>query len=208
MSDEYIEEGNSGSVNRSFLLAAAALTGLLVLVSACSIYFLLNGRQSVQVAAVTATVSAIETQNAVIMVTNAAVTQTIAAMETEAAQPTTTPVPTNTTAPTSTPVPTNTATPVVAEGEAGEEETAVDSGTPAATVEGGDEGEEAGAGTAVATTSADSSSGTGGTTNASDNRNNSASGTLPQTGIDSWQAIVMAAVFVGLFIVARRLRRA
>ena len=185
MEEDYLIEGESeGAENRRpFLIAVGALLGIFILALACSAVILLtrggngNGDAEKQIAA-------IETENAIIAVTNAAVTQTVAAMETEAARPTDTPVapPTNTPVPTNTPLPTN--TPVIQKAEeetptpdlsgtSSFESTAVeDTPTPIASLGGGAGDEEA----------------------------------LPQTGIETWGAIVGAFLLVGILLAARRLR--
>ena len=63
--------------NRNFLVTASLLTGTLLLLSLVSVGFLLMNRSGDRTEAVTA----IETQNAVILATNAAVTITIEAQE-------------------------------------------------------------------------------------------------------------------------------
>lgn len=63
--------------NRTFLILASLLTGTLLLFSLCSVGFLLMNRAADRSEAV----AAIETQNAVILATNAAVTRTIEAQE-------------------------------------------------------------------------------------------------------------------------------
>jgi len=70
-----VEDGSRG-----FLVLAALLTGTLLLLSLFAVGYLLLGRADGRAAEV----AAIETQNAVILATNAAVTETIAAMNSEA----------------------------------------------------------------------------------------------------------------------------
>jgi hypothetical protein len=181
-------ETREQSSNRPFLTAVGVLLLIFILAAGCSAFALMNrgggGGASEEVAA-------IETQNAIIAVTNAAVTQTIAAMETEAARPTDTPTPPPPTftpqpAATNTPKPTN--TPVVADGA---EDVANDNGeTPNES------------GTSVFDDSADASTPTpipvGG-------NNNDA---LPDTGFELWTILLAAVVLVGLVVMARRMRSA
>ncbi|MEJ2748101.1 MAG: hypothetical protein P8183_09370 [Anaerolineae bacterium] len=119
MNDDFIYEEEVDSVGssnrRPFLIAVGVLLTIFVLAVICSATLLLtrgggNGNAE--------EIAAIETQNAIVAVTNEAVTQTISAMSTEAARPTDTPPapPTNTPRPTNTPLPTN--TPVVQAAEA------------------------------------------------------------------------------------------
>ena len=129
-------------------------------------------------------------ENAIIAVTNEAVTQTIAAMETEAARPTNTPQPppTNTPQPTNTPLPTN--TPVVQQAE--------DEVTPTATAADG-----------LSTAESDESTPTpiaalsGGSESAG---SDSSSDALPQTGIETWGVLVAAFGLIAVLFAARRLR--
>ena len=183
----YEEETDSGgsSASRPFWTAVGILLTIFLLAAICSAAVLLtrgngDGGNAAEIAA-------IETQNAVIAVTNAAVTQTIAAMETEAARPTDTPPPppTNTPRPTNTPLPTN--TPVVQQAE--EELTA----TPTADLLGTSTFPD---GTAddTPTPIAALSGGNGGTD------------ALPQTGIETWGALVAAFGLIAALVVARRLR--
>jgi len=65
--------------NRNFLVLASLLTGTLLLLSLGTLGFLLTGQTSER----TRQVAAIETQNAVILATNAAVTQTVEVMAME-----------------------------------------------------------------------------------------------------------------------------
>lgn len=188
MSDDFIYEeevDSAGSSNRRpFLVAVGVLLTIFVLAVICSATLLLtrddgSGGNAEEIAA-------IETQNAVIAVTNAAVTQTIAAMETEAARPTETPPPppTNTPRPTNTPLPTD--TPVV---QAAEEDEAT--ATPDIL--------------ATGTAAADSEANTP-TPIAALNGSSGGDGALPQTGIETWGVLVAAFVLIGAFIGARRLR--
>ena len=189
MTEDFIyeeETDSGGSANRRpFLTAVGILLTIFVLAVICSATLLLtrgsgDGGNTQEIAA-------IETQNAVIAVTNAAVTQTIAAMETEAARPTNTPQPppTNTPRPTNTPLPTN--TPVVQQAE--EEPT----GTPTADLS-GTSVFSGGAGSNTPTPIAALNGGSG------------SDSSLPQTGIETWGILVAAFGLVAVLVIARRLR--
>lgn len=223
MSDDFIiEEEEQASGNRPFLIAAGALLTVFILAAACTGILLIN-RDGGENPATAEAIAVRETENAVILATNAAVTETVAAMETEEAQPTETPQPTatNTPEPTETAAPTN--TPVVA----GEGDTA-ESG-----VEGADDAEaEATAnvsGTSVFDEEADAEDGEGSGADGAegaagedgDGEDGSestptpipAEGTaeedaLPETGINTWGAIVAAMALIGVLMMARRLRTA
>jgi LPXTG-motif cell wall-anchored protein len=183
----YEEETDSGgsSNRRPFLTAVGILLTIFVLAVICSATLLLtrgngdNGDAE--------QIAAIETQNAVIAVTNAAVTQTIAAMETEAARPTNTPQPppTNTPRPTNTPLPTN--TPVVQQAE--EELTA----TPTTDLS----GTSIFPGGAADNTPTPIAALSGG---------NGTSDSLPQTGIETWGILLAAFGLIAALVAARRLR--
>ncbi|MCB9421033.1 MAG: hypothetical protein H6667_14620 [Ardenticatenaceae bacterium] len=190
MTEDFIyeeETGSGGSPNRRpFLTAVGILVTIFVLAVICSATLLLtrdkgSGSDNAE------QIAAIETQNAVIAVTNAAVTQTIAAMETEAARPTNTPQPppTNTPRPTNTPLPTN--TPVVQQAE---EEPTI---TATADLSG------------TSTFSGSSSDNTP-TPIAALNNGGSNSDALPQTGIETWGILVAAFGLIAVLVAARRLR--
>lgn len=190
MTEEFIIEEEESS-RRPFLIAVAALATIFILASICGLAFLLSGRSAAERAE---EVAAIETQNAIIAVTNQAVTLTIAALETEAALPTATtsptPEPTATISPTpepDTPVPTD--TPVIDETEVGTtpDETAIAEldGTAAFIT-------PAAEGTPTPITGAI------GTIDGN--------GALPETGIDTWSAVLIALALIGTVFVARRLR--
>lgn len=144
-------------------------------------------------------IAAIETQNAVVAVTNAAVTQTIIAMETEAATtptpaipPTNTPVlePTNTLVPTATPLFQET-TPNP-DGDGGDNA----DGSDGTGDSGNDAGSSVGDGVSTPTPIPGLGSGSG----------DSGSGTLPETGIGAWVAALAALGLIGLFMGARKMR--
>jgi len=146
-------------------------------------------------------IAAIETQNAVVAVTNAAVTQTIIAMETEAATtPTPAIPPTNTPAlePTNTIIPT--ATPLFQEttpdpnGDGSDNANGGDNTGD----NGGDNSSSVGDGVSTPTPIPGLGSGSG----------NNGSGTLPETGIGAWVAALAALGLIGLFMGARKMRHA
>jgi hypothetical protein len=142
-------------------------------------------------------IAAIETQNAVVAVTNAAVTQTIIAMETEAATtPTPAIPPTNTpfVEPTKTSVPT--ATPLFQETTPNPDEDGGDNADGGAST--ADTGTSIGDGVSTPTPIPGLGSGSG----------NSGSGTLPETGIGAWVAALAALGLIGLFMGARKMRHA
>ena len=184
MTEDFIieEEGENPSDRRPFLTAVGVLLAIFVLAAICSAALLLtrgsrgDGEQ----------IAAIETQNAIIAVTNEAVTQTIAAMETEAARPTDTPVPppTNTPLPTDTPRPTN--TPVVRQAEEEAEATTVTTSALSGT-------STFSGGTADNTPTPIAALGAG-------------DDSLPQTGIETWGVLVAAFALVAVLVVSRRLR--
>ncbi len=186
MTEEFIleeDDSEESSSRRPFQVAVGALLVIGVLAVACTgITLFLRGSAAER----DGQVSEIETRNAIVAITNEAVTQTIAAMQTEEARPTDTPelTPTNTATPiaTDTQVPTN--TPVVQQAE--DEGAATPSlfGTSAFA---------AGAGDATPTPLGALGNG-------------SSDGTLPQTGVSTWGATVAALLFIGIFAVARRLR--
>jgi hypothetical protein len=180
MSDDFIiEEESDGAANRRpFLVAVGALVTIFILASVCALGLLLSNRSSDRAQEI----AAIETQNAVIAITNEAVTLTIAAIETEAARPTDTPQPTATS--TSTPVPTDTPLP-----------------TNTRVIQPADEGTQTpsitgttifGDGAGVSTPTPIIASG--------------GDGALPQTGINTWGALVVAAILIVTVVTARRLR--
>lgn len=183
MTEDFIieEESENPTTRRAFLTAVGILLAIFVLAVICSGTLLLtrgsrdgNAEQ----------IAAIETQNAIVAVTNEAVTQTVAAMETGAARPTNTPIPpaTNTPVPTNTALPTN--TPVIKQAEEEAMTTPTTSGTSIFA-----------GGTANTPTPISSQSGNGDTGNA-----------LPQTGIETWGAFVAAFILIAVLWTARRIR--
>ena len=196
--DEFIEddyydadEGSSSS-GRPFLIAVGGLLLVLVLAIACTAAILSarsadtsNGEE----------VAAIETQNAIIAVTNMAVTAAINATQTAEAQPTNTPLPTNT----ATPEPaTATATPVVSEEETAVAETAPEEeGTAVPTVD----ATEGAAG--VIEVPGDANTPTPTPLSSVEAGKDSS---LPQTGLETWGIIALGAVLVIVLLGARRLR--
>lgn len=204
MEDDYIEESadDGGSSRRPFMMAVGVLLTIFVLAAACSGIMLMT-RGDDQEPVDPAEVAAVYTRNAEVAVTNAAVTQTIAAMETEAAQPTATPEPptathTATPPPTETPAATN--TPVIAKetakatvetSEADATETTVENTPTPITVSDNTTGNNSGGGGA-------GSSNTGGASSNEDS--------LPQTGINTWGAVIAATLLIVVLFAARRLR--
>ncbi|MBK8987173.1 MAG: hypothetical protein IPM39_14020 [Chloroflexi bacterium] len=191
--EEYIVQGeaqeSSGGSNRPFLTAVGILLFVFILAAGCSAYNLFTRDSTNEVAL--ATVAAIETQNAIVAVTNEAVTQTIAAMETEEARPSETPSPpptfTPSPQPTATTQPTN--TPVVADSGTGEG--SGDVGTPNVS------------GTSTFGDSTDASTPTPIPVVVGDG-----SGSLPDTGFETWGVALVALALVAVLLMARRLRRA
>lgn len=209
-SDEFIIEEDEGPSNRPFLVAAGSLLVLLIISMACLGAVRNFGLGAATVAqedpeaiaqqlAVGATATAISATNEAIAAQNELVTQTIVALTATAGAPTSTPTPspspTNT--PTMTPSPLPTETPVV---EVEEEDE-------------GDEGSTAGDGLATATpnlaateifsglntatpVTGGGSGGSGGT----------GGGSLPETGVPLWGAILGALGLLLVLVGARRLR--
>ena len=187
--EESVEEANTGG-RGPFLTAVAILILVFVLAAGCSAV-LLRGRSTSTVN--TEEVAAIETQNAIVAVTNAAVTQTIAAMETEAARPTDTPTPpppTFTTEPTASNTPRATNTPVVV--DTGDDETTSEmvDGTPNVS------------GTSIFENETEASTPT--PIPISGNESES----LPDTGFELWAIALAGLVLVGILFAARRMRGA
>lgn len=187
--DETIEEQNSGG-NGPFLTAVGILLVVFILAAGCSA-FMLRARDTT--AGSTAEIAAIETKNAMVAVTNAAVTQTIAAMETEAAKPTetaTSPPPTFTSepSPSNTPRPSNTPVKVDIDGEIGE---GIADGTP--NVSGTSQFEDGTEDSTPTPIPVDGSNG---------------SGELPDTGFELWAIVLAGIVLVAVLAGARRMRGA
>ena len=206
MSEEFIEyEGEASaqpSSSRAFGIAAGLLGLILILSLACAGWaWSQRGDDGGGTTEASEEVAAIETQNAIIAVTNEAVTATISAMETEAAQPTNTPMPpTNTPVPTSTPVPTN--TPVVQPADGTEEADGAD-----ATKEAGDAMINTPTPIPGLGSGTDSSSGSSGTDSSSGSTGgDTGNAALPDTGIEVWGAVLAAFALIAIFFVARRLR--
>lgn len=192
--DSQTQEGSSG--RSPFVILVVILLIILILASIFTVS-LLNGRNqdNGQEAA------AIEATNAVIAVTNEAVNQTIAAMEAEASRPpteTATPTPAVTDEPTETPIPSPTNTPTTVPAEAGDDD---DDSTETvdATVDGSNE-------TITNTTDVDNGTVTVDSTPDAAFDTSGTDSTLPQTGLDTWAAILLAVFFIGLVIASRRLR--
>lgn len=198
MEEDYIVQDDSsaasGSSSRPFLTAVGLLLLVFILAAGCGAFNLLSRNGDDQTVVANATIAAIETQNAIVAVTNEAVTLTIMAMETEAARPTETPTlpPTATEPPpaTETPEP-PTQTPVVPEGEViGEDGEDGDEDTPAAE------------GTTTFPPTDDSTPTPIPVLTGNDK------GALPDTGIDTWSAMLLGLALVAVLFMARRLRRA
>lgn len=188
--EESVEEQNTGG-RGPFLTAVAILILVFVLAAGCSAV-LLMGRDNASVD--TDEIAIIETQNAIVAVTNAAVTQTIAAMETEAARPTDTPTPpppTFTSEPKPTNTPRSTNTPVVIDtGDTDETTSEIVDGTPNVS------------GTSIFENETEDSTPTpipiGG----------NEGGSLPDTGFELWAIVLAGVVLVGILAAARRMRSA
>ncbi len=189
--DDFYEADEGGAAsNRPFLMAAGGLVAVLLLSIFCVTAVLMargaNNNNNEEIAA-------IETQNAIIAVTNMAVTAAIEATQTADAQPTNTPLPTNTATPEP---PTSTPTPVVPKQETAVPETAPEEETAAPTVD-ATQGAEAvidlgGANTPTPTPLASIEVGK--------------DDSLPQTGLDTWGVVALGAVLVLVLLGARRLR--
>lgn len=199
MSEDFIidEEGSGGAGNnRAFMIAAGVLTVTLILSAICASAFWVRNRGSESNSAIAqATIDARLHENEIIAVTNTAVAVTIEAMTAqaltaEAIPATNTPAPTFTPNPTFTPIPTE--TPVVVSIE--------DTPTP----EIGGTTEFAGGTESTPTPIAVAGGNTGNTGGSSNGGGGSE--TLPQTGIDTWGALLAAFVLIVVVFAARRLR--
>jgi hypothetical protein len=197
MEEDYIVQddssGTGGSNNRPFLTAAGLLLLVFILAAGCGAYNLISRGANGQTVAANPTAEAIFTQNAIVAVTNEAVTLTIRAMETEAARPTETPTlpPTATQPSPATETPeAPTLTPVVPEGEGIGED--------------GEEGEDAppAEGTTTFVPGDDSTPTPIPVATGNDK------GALPDTGIETWSAMLLALALVAVLFIARRLRSA
>lgn len=188
MSDEDFIIEEDGSNRRSFMIIAGVLATIFVAAAICSGVYLLSGRSSSSNPQATA----IAATNAVILITNEAVTVAIEMTETAAAMPTNTPEPTETATETPTAVPDTpepTETPVV---EVEETATPNLSGTSTfEEVEGTETAESAIAATATPIPAATSTAG---------------NDSLPETGFDTWGVLLAGGLLVFVLLVARRLR--
>lgn len=220
MSEEFIieEEEQSGGRSRSFITALGALVVLLVAGVAClglAIAFRSNGAGTTDGEvteadlAITATIQFIETANAEIAAQNISVTETLAARATQDAQPTETATPTETAIPptaTATATVAPTETPVVSDGDG--DGTPEGEGTPAdgdGTPEGGGE-TDATATVSVLTTPISGGDAATATPVVVTGGGDNGTGTLPQTGVSPWGAIVAGLALVLVLFGARRLR--
>ena len=197
MSDDFIydqEESSAASGGRSpFVMAVAILGTIFVLAAICSAVFWFTRDGNGGTPTNQAEIAAIETQNAIVAVTNEAVTATIAAMETEAALPTataTTP-PTFTPQPSVTPIPSE--TPVVQSAD----------GSPTPNILATDIALSGGVDANGNTPTPIPGFASGGSGNGT---SSTGGGALPQTGIDTWSALIAAVVLIVVLVGARRLR--
>jgi hypothetical protein len=179
MSEEFSEDfvlEEGAAPNRTFLILAGSLIGLFIIIAGFILGFALLQRNGQS-----EEVALRLTENAEILAANALVTQTVQAMQTEAARPTNTPEPTFTTAPTDTPEPTPEDTPTLAV----EVAEAVETPDLTATSE---------AAEALITSTPASGA------------EAAPSGTLPETGVETWIVAAAAIILVAVLSVARRLR--
>lgn len=207
-SDDFIIEEEEEGANRTFLIIAGSLVGLLILILSCValVSFLNRGDNSAQIAE-------IEAANATTAAENARVTETIVAMELTAQAPTATftpspsPEPSNT--PTATPAPTDTPvvqTPGTSEAGGGEEGGGIslDGGTTTVTPNAAGTQIFGGDGGTFVTGTPISGTGAGGT--GTGTGTGSGSETLPQTGISTVGLVAIGLFLVFGVVVARRLR--
>jgi hypothetical protein len=187
--DDEMEGGTTG--NRTFNLlagiaAAIFLMGLLCIAAVWLIRGTTDSNRQDEIAA-------IETQNAIIAITNEAVTRTLEAIATEDARPTDTPTSTPEPSPTSTPEPTNTPVvlPVDDEDDAVDDETDATPDSLATAIAEADEDDEAAVATPVSAVTP-----------------GAPVDTLPDTGLDTWGVALLAFLLIGMFMAARRLRSA
>lgn len=201
--DQVPDSGNEGEASRDnspFYKAAGLLILIFLLSLLCGgISYATRGGGGDETASgsdgnseQSAEIAAIETQNAVVAVTNAAVTQTIIAMETEAATTPTPAIP-----PTNTPMPEPTETAVPTTTPLFQEATPDPNGD--GTGDNGDGTGDNGDGVNTPTPIPGLSSGSG---------NSGSGGTLPQTGIGAWVVALAALGLIGLFMGARKMRHA
>lgn len=206
--DDFIieNEERTGGAGRTFLILAGSLLGIFILAAACSLIFLFSNRNTSNPEA-----TAIAATNAVILITNEAVTAAIEATNLAMAQPSDTPeaTPTATVTQTSEPAtatPTGTAVPT--DEPVKESPTPNVSGTTAFTTVEAGEGDGTGDDDATAT----SASGTiveAGTATALPAATSTATTSLPDTGgFTTWGPILAALLLIGLLVAARSLRRA
>ncbi len=191
--DFILEEESASSSRRPFLIAAATLFTIFIAAAACSLIFLFQNRTASNPQA-----TAIAATNAVILITNEAVTAAIDATNVALSLPTDTPEATATQTATATAIPdtaTPTETPVV--------ETAKDTPTP----------NTSGTSVAEPTGDATDSPGNDGAENgtatpipASTTTSPGKDDVLPQTGLETWGILGIGLLFVAILVAARRLR--
>lgn len=190
MSEDYSEEFvvEEGGANRAFLILAGSLIGLFILIALFVLGITLAQRGDQAEA-----VAARETENAVILATNAEVTRQVAARQTEEARPTETSTPEPTPPPTNTPAPSPTVAATETESEA---EAAAE--TPDAQLTATAEAEAAATAAANATATAQALAG--------DSGDGEGTTTLPETGVSAWTIVAAAGILLALLLVSRRLR--
>ncbi len=219
--DDFLEESEGSANNRPFLIIVGALVTVFILAAACTLILLtVRGRAE----STSAEAMAIETQNAITIVTNTAVAQFIAQTETAQALPTNTPEipPTSTRTPapaSSTPPPTE--TPVIdaaagegagAAGEEGDTETGggedAGEGVTGTIIIGGEAGTGTDSGVTVSDTTDSAGTGSvilGGTATPITATGGTASA-LPQTGLETWVIALIGLLLIGVLVAAHRLR--
>ncbi len=220
-SDDFIIEEEEQGANRTFLLIAGSLVGLLILILLCvGLFAVLNRSNNAD------QIAAIETENAETAAQNARVTETIVALEltgvaaeltAQAPTPTFTPSPT--TEPTDTPEPTETSvvqTPETGEGEGEAEATGIslDGGTTTVTPDPNETPNVAGTqifggdGGTFGTATPITGTGAGGSGTGSGSGSGSGTGseTLPQTGVTTVGLVAIGLLLIVGVIVSRRLR--
>jgi len=196
--DFIIEGGDTGSNRRPFFIAAATLTTIFILASVCSLLFLFSNRTASNPEA-----TAIAATNAVILITNEAVTAAIDATNIALSQPADVPESEPTVAPTSTAtsVPATTAPTKTAVVEQPPKDTATPnlSGTSAVEQLAVTEETEEGATNSEDSTPTPIAASTSSASNDAD--------ALPQTGFETWGTLVVGLLLAAVLIAARRLRR-